>query len=132
MSKEQVTAFFQKLQADEALKKQFAAVQADLQQQMLNQLAEKIVALGSKSGFHFTTNELHEMHRLLTDRDNENRELSDAELSLVAGGGKAAGAAAGMWIASILSVGLACGVAALMSPNANSVNAMFSTDGHCQ
>jgi predicted ribosomally synthesized peptide with nif11-like leader len=83
MIKETVTAFFQKMQADETLKKQFASIQSELQQQMMEQLADKLVTLGADSGFEFTTDELRDMYKTMA---NEPRELSDDEVDGVAGG----------------------------------------------
>jgi hypothetical protein len=120
MSKENVTAFFQKMQTDETLKKQFASIQSELQQQMMTQLADKVVTLGADSGLEFTTDELHDMYKDMTDQMSENRELSDDEVDAISGGAKTPGAAIAT---SVASFGLGC---ALIS-----VTAEMTGSGEC-
>lgn len=86
MSKEQVAAFFQKMQTNEAFKKELASVQNELQQTMMAEIAEKLVALGARTGFAFTADDLRESYKDMVEKMSDNQELSNAELDAVAGG----------------------------------------------
>ena len=129
MSKENVTAFFQKMQTDEALKKQFANVQSELQQQMMTQLAEKLVALGASNGFEFTADDLREMYQAMTDQMSENRELSDDEVGAIAGGSEKAYGA----LISVTTLGIGCAAASgIMEATASGGCGQFMSTANCE
>lgn len=112
MSTANVTAFFQKMQTDDDLKKQFTVAQSELQQQMMNQLVDKIVDLGSAHSYDFDATDLRVMYNAMTDQMSENRELSDDEVNAIAGGKTAAqhGAA----LKSAITLGIYCAIASIV------------------
>lgn len=108
MSKEQVTAFFEKIHTDQALKKELSDFQNELHQTMMARLADKLVVLAANAGFAFTADDLRELHEDMMDKMNDNRELTTGELSAVAGGSMDGLSRGALITASIVTFGLYC------------------------
>lgn len=65
------------------------SIQTELQEQMMTQLAEKLVDAGAAKGFSFTAEDVREVYKTMSekrDHTNPSGELSDNNLDGVVGG----------------------------------------------
>jgi len=88
MSKDTVKQLFGKMEKDSALKGKYAELMQAHQKDTENKMAEKLIEFGKTSGFAFSKEELLAARAELVDKANSNKELSDGDLSSVAGGGQ--------------------------------------------
>jgi len=105
MSKDNVKQMFGKMEKDAALKGKYADLMKAHQMDAENKMAEKLIEFGKTSGFAFSKDDLLAARAEVLDKINSNKELSEGDLASVAGGG---GQKAGIIMASIITVGIAC------------------------
>ena len=106
MSQENVKKFFAEIEKNQGLKTKYAEVMKDSEKALFG----KIVELGKQSGFSFTEADLSDLHAAAMDKMNENGELCDSDLTAAAGGK----VNPGMVLASIFTLGIACGAVSLI------------------
>jgi len=87
MSKDNVKQMFGKIEKDAALKGKYADLMKAHQMDTENKMAEKIIEFGKNSGFEFLKEDLLAARSEVIDKANSNKELSNNDLSSVAGGG---------------------------------------------
>jgi len=110
MSKDNVKNMFAKFEKDGDLKKKYAEIMKNYQKENENSLAELLIEFGKKSGFAFSKDDLMAARIELTDKTNSNKELSDNDLTRVAGGGHKNSAI----ILSLITLGIGCAVNSLI------------------
>ncbi len=86
MSKNNVKQMFGKMEKDAELHKKYAVLMQAHQLETEKNLADKLVEFGKTAGFTFSKENLMAARSELADKINENKELSDEDLSNVAGG----------------------------------------------
>jgi len=86
MSKDAVKQMFGKMEKDTALKTKYAQLMQAHQIETEKTLTEKLIEFGKTAGFIFSKENLMAARSELADKINENKELSDEDLSNVAGG----------------------------------------------
>jgi len=87
MSKDAVKQMFGKIEKDAVLKTKYAELMQAHQKDAEKALSDKLVELGKTSGFAFSKDDLLTARAELIDKSNSNKELSDDDLTNVAGGG---------------------------------------------
>jgi len=120
MSKDNVKQMFGKMEKDAQLQKKYVDLMQSHQKEAEDKMAEKLIELGKTSGFAFSKDDLVAARSEIMDKGNSNKELSDDDLSNVAGGGAQKNTAV---LCSIFSFGIACAV--------NSANAEKQNPGGC-
>jgi predicted ribosomally synthesized peptide with nif11-like leader len=86
MSKDNVKKMFGKMEKDADMQKKYAALMLAHQNETEKLLSDKLVELGKTAGFAFSKDDLLAARAELVDIINSNKELSDKDLSDVAGG----------------------------------------------
>ncbi len=113
MSKENVKQMFKKMEKDAELQKKYASLLQAHQKDTEKMLSDRLIELGKASGWAFSKDDLLAARAETMDKANANKELSDSDLSNVAGGMNGCQKATYL-IASIGSLGIACGVASII------------------
>jgi len=128
MSKDNVKMMFGKMEKEAQLQEKYLELLRRNQNLTENVLTEKLIEFGRSSGFAFSKNDLMAARAEIMDKANSNRELSDNDLSNVAGGGGGKGNAA---IVSIFSFGFACAMISidLESSKAGECSKYMTTNG---
>ncbi len=117
MSKENVKMMFAKMSKDEVFHKRYTDLMQAHQQETEKNLADKLIQLGKTAGFKFSNEDLLAARAEVMDMANSNKELSDNDLERVAGGGLQK---ASVLVASICSVGIACGIVSAIAESSES------------
>jgi len=128
MSKDAVKQMFGKMEKDAALKGKYAELMQAHQKETEKALADKLIELGKTSGFSFAKDDLMAARAELIDKANSNNELSDGDLSKVAGGGSKASALD----FSFANFGVGCAIASIVyeaRDGAGQCARQFSADG---
>jgi len=107
MSKDNVKKLFGKIEKDSEMKKKYAGLMQAYRKESDKALSDKLVELGKTSGFVFSHDDLMAARAELMDKNNSGKELSDGDLTSVAGGGTRKGKAV---VFSIMTAGIACAV----------------------
>ncbi|HNY12823.1 MAG TPA: Nif11-like leader peptide family natural product precursor [Candidatus Wallbacteria bacterium] len=105
MSKDNVKQMFMKIEKDAQLKNKFAQLMKTNKNQTETVMVEKLIEFGKSAGFAFSKDDLMAARAELVDKANSNKELSDGDLSKVAGGGASKGNEIAL---SVLTLGLSC------------------------
>jgi len=108
MSKDNVKKMFGKMEKDAEMKKKYAGLMLAHQKDAENKMAELLIEFGKTSGFAFSKEDLLAARAEVLDKVNSNNELSDGDLTNVAGG--ICGQKIGAIMASVITVGLVCAV----------------------
>ena len=106
MSKDNVKQMFGKMEKDAALKAKYAELMQAHQKDAEKAMAEKLIEFGKTSGFAFSKDDLLAARAELMDNVNSNNELSDKDLTKVAGG--ATIPKTSLVAISILTIGTGC------------------------
>jgi len=129
MSKDNVKQMFGKMEKDATLKGKYADLMQVHQKETEKALVEKLIELGKTSGFAFAKDDLLAARAELIDKANSNKELSDGDLSSVAGG---RGAKEWALDFSFANFGVGCAIASIVyeaRDGAGECGRRFSTDG---
>ncbi len=129
MSKDAVKQMFGKMEKDAELQKKYTALMQAHQKETEKALADKLVELGKTSGFSFAKDDLMAARAELIDKANSNKELSDGDLSSVAGG---RGSKEWALDFSFANFGVGCAIASIVyeaRDGAGQCARQFSADG---
>jgi hypothetical protein len=113
MSKDNVKQMFGKMEKDAELQKKYAELMQAHQKETEKALTDKLVEFGKTSGFGFSKDDLLAARAELVDKLNSNKELSDGDLTNVAGGNASTKAMVGM--VSVATIGTFCALAGVIS-----------------
>jgi len=86
MSRDDVRKMFATIEKDSQMRKKYVEMMQAQQKDAEKALAEKLVEFGKTSGFAFSSDDLLAARAELIDRLNANSELSEKDLTGVAGG----------------------------------------------
>ncbi len=111
MSKDNVKQMFGKMEKDADLKGKYAQLMQAHQKDAEAKMAEKLIEFGKTSGFSFSKDDLLAARAEILDKVNSNKELSDGDLSKVAGGGQQKTQAI---VISIVAWGLGCAIMSMI------------------
>jgi len=108
MSKDNVKKLFGKIEKDAELQKKYASLMQAHQKETEKALSDKLIEFGRTSGFAFSKDDLLAARAELIEKANSNKELSDGDLTHVAGGVTQHKAGAIVW--SVMTAGIGCAV----------------------
>lgn len=134
MSKDNVKKLFEKIQKDKEFQKKYLELMQAHGKDPENVLAERLAEFGKTSGFDFGRNDLTAARAELMDKKNDGNELSDKDLSSVAGGCDCGGSRKDrMFVVSVLTVAVGCGVLSIIAEDGKSGDCArtMSSDGSC-
>lgn len=128
VSKDNVKNMFGVMITSDELQKKYVEMLRRNQNAPEDIMAEKLIEFGRTSGFAFSKKDLMAARAEIMDRSNDNRELSDNELSNIAGGGKS-----GVIITSISTLGFGCAITSMMyeSSKGGECGRVMSTTQKC-
>jgi len=112
MSKDNVKQMFAKMEKDAGFQKKYADLMLAYQREAEKSMAEKLLEFGKISGFEFSKDDLMAARSELMEKVNENKELSDKDLTSVAGGSGITNKEYGATL-SACSLGLGCALASV-------------------
>ncbi len=130
MSKDTVKQMFGKMEKEAQLQEKYLEMLRRNQNLTEDVLAEKLIEFGRSSGFAFSKNDLMAARSEILDNANSNRELSDGDLSSLAGGGqqKTVGVCT-----SIFGFGVACLLTSLYFERTGQCGEVLTTsDPNCK
>jgi len=128
MSKENVKKMFAEIEKDSNLQKKYGELMLAHRKETEKVLSDKLVELGRTSGFAYSKDDLMEARAELVDMANSGGELSEKDLTGVAGGGAKKTNAI---VKSIYSLGLVCAINSLVALK-NCPAEMTTSDPNCK
>ncbi len=106
MSKDNVKQMFGKIEKDASLKGKYVQLMQAHQKDAENKMTEKLIEFGKTSGFAFSKEDLMAARAELMDKNNSNKELSEGDLTNVAGG--TSDLKVSIVMSSIVTFGISC------------------------
>jgi len=113
MSKDNVKHMFAKIDKDESMKKSYEQLMKSCHEEYEKIIAQRLIEFGKTKGFAFSKDDLISAQAELIDKFNENRELSDNDLSNVAGGSVVRKCE--LAFVSVSTFGVACAITSIVT-----------------